>query len=149
MENILRVKGRFSTAYVDYNIKHPTLHNELYFTELVAWSAHKRMLHGGVNNTLNYMRKDHWLCKRRKTVRAIPNKSDTCKKFQSETLVGSETSGLSNFRLDFDYAFCNTGVDFAGPLYVKNIYGKNDQMFKSYIFLSTCTTTWNVHLNDS
>ena len=36
MENILRVKGQFSTAYVDYNIKHPTLHNELYFTELVA-----------------------------------------------------------------------------------------------------------------
>ena len=54
-ENILRVKGQFSDADVDYNIKHPTLlHNELYFTKLVVWSAHKRMLHGGVNNTLNF-----------------------------------------------------------------------------------------------
>ena len=39
-ENILRVKGRFSNADVDYNVKHPTLlHNELYFTELVVLSA--------------------------------------------------------------------------------------------------------------
>ena len=35
---------------------------------------------------------------------------------------------------------------FAGPLYVKDIYEKNDQMFKSYICLFTCATTRNVHL---
>ena len=37
------------------------------------------------------------------------------------------------------------GVDFAGPLYVKDICGKNDQMFKSYICLFTCETMRNVH----
>ena len=58
-ENILRVKGRLSNADVVYNVKHPILlHNELYFTELVVWSAHKRVLHGGVNNTLNFIRND-------------------------------------------------------------------------------------------
>ena len=50
------------------------------------------------------------------------------------------------FCLDFDYAFCNTEVDFAGPLYIKDIYGKNDQIFKSYICLFTCATTRNIHL---
>ena len=80
-ENNLRVKGPFSKSDVDYNVKHPTLlHNELYFRELVAWSAHKRMLHGGANNTLNFVRKDYRLCKGRKTVRAILNKCVTCKK---------------------------------------------------------------------
>ena len=65
-ENILRVKGRLSSADVDYNVKHPTLlHNELYFTELVDWSTHKRVFHGGVNNTLNFIRSDYWLCKGR------------------------------------------------------------------------------------
>ena len=38
------------------------------------------------------------------------------------------------------------GVGFAGPLYIKDIYGKSDQMFKSYICLFTCATTRNVHL---
>ena len=146
-ENILRVKGRFSNADVDYNVKHPTLlHNELYFTELIVWSANKRVLHGGVNNTLNFIRNDYWLCKRRKAVRAILNKCVTCKKSQSGRLLGPEPSDLPKFRLDFDYAFCNTGVDFAGPLYAKDIYGKNDPMFKSYICLFTCATTRNVHL---
>ena len=52
-ENILRVKERLSNADVDYNVYYPTLlHNELYFTELVVWSTHKRVLHGGVNNTV-------------------------------------------------------------------------------------------------
>ena len=76
-ENILRVKRRFSNSDVDYNIKHSTLlHNELHFTELVVWSAHKRVIHGGVNNTLNFTQKDYWLCKGRKN-RAILNKCVT------------------------------------------------------------------------
>ena len=66
-ENILRVKGRFSNADVDYNVKHPTLlDNELYFTELVVWSTHKTVLHEGVNNALNFVRNDYRLCKGRK-----------------------------------------------------------------------------------
>ena len=104
------------------------------------------MLHGGINNTLNFIRNDYWLCKRRKTVKAILNKCATCKKSQSRTLLGPEPSDLPKVRLDFDYAFCNTGVDFAGPLYVKDIYGENDEVFKSYIFLFTSATTRNVHL---
>ena len=37
-------------------------------------------------------------------------------------------------------------MNFAGPAYVKDIYGKNDQLFKSYICLFTCAATWYVHL---
>ena len=92
------------------------------------------MLHGGINNTLNFIRNDYWLCKGRKTIKAILNKCVTCKKSQSRTLLGPEPSDLP--KLDFDYAFCNTGMDFAGPLYVKDIYGENDH----------CATTRNVHL---
>ena len=40
--------------YGNGDVKHPTLlHNELYFTELVVWSARKRVLHGSGNNTLS------------------------------------------------------------------------------------------------
>ena len=138
-ENILRAKGRLSNADVDYNVEHPILlHNELYFTELAVWSAHKRVLYGGVNNTLNFIRNDYWLCQERKTVKAILHKCVICKKSQCRTLLGPEPSDLPKFCLDFDYAFCNTGVEFAGPLYVKDIYGENDQMFNSHICPFTC-----------
>ena len=117
------MKWQFSIADVDHNIKNPTLlHNELYFTELAVWGAHKRVLHEGVNSTLNFIRNDYWLCKGRKTVRAILNKCVTCKKSQSRTLLSPELSDLPKFCLDFNYAFCNTGVDFAGPFYVFKLY---------------------------
>ena len=92
------------------------------------------------------MRNDYRLCKVRTIVRAILNYCVTSKKSQSRTLLGPEPSDLPKLRLDFDYTFCNAKLDFAGPFYVKNIYGKNDQMFKSYICLFSCATTKNVHL---
>ena len=62
----------FSNADNDYNMKHPTLlHNRLYFTELEVCNAHKRVLHGDENNTLNFTGNDYWLDNGRKTVRAI------------------------------------------------------------------------------
>ena len=95
---------------------------------------------------MNFIRNDYWLCKRRKTVRTILNKWVTCKKFQRRILLGPEPPDVPKFRFDFDYVFCNTTVNFADPLYIKDIHGKNDQMFKSYIFLFTCATARNVHL---
>ena len=146
-DNISRVKGRLSNVDIDYNVKHSALlHNELYFTESVVWSAHKTVLHEGGNNTLNYVRNYYWLFKGRKTVKVILNKCFTCKKSQNRTLLGPKSSDLPKFCLNFDYAFCNTEVDFAGPLYIKDINGKYDQIFKSYICLFACATTRNIHL---
>ena len=53
---------------------------------------------------------------------------------------------MPSYRLSNDHAFSNTGINFAGPLYVKNIYGDSDSLFKCYISSFTRTTTRNVHL---
>ena len=135
----------FPNADDDYNIKYPTLlHNELYFAELVS-KTHKRVLHGGINNGLNFIGNEYWLCKGSKRVRALLYKCVACKKSQNETLLGPEPSDHPTFCLTFDYAFSNTRVAFIGPLYIKNVSGKNNQMFKSYVYLLPCATARNVH----
>ena len=49
--------------------------------------------------------------------------------------------------LSFDYAFSGTEIDFAGPLYVKNVYSDDkNEMLRCYICLLTCAATRNVHL---
>ena len=54
---------------------------------------------------------------------------------------------LPAYRLSFDYAFSNTRINFAGPPYVENVHSDGkDEMFKCYIYLLTCVTTRNVHL---
>ena len=46
-----------------------------------------------------------------------------------------------------EYPFENVGVDFAGPLYIRDIYYKWKEMHKCYILLFTCATTGCVHLD--
>ena len=45
-----------------------------------------------------------------------------------------------------DLAFTNIGVDFAGPLYVRDIYDKSKRMHKCYIALFSCANTRALHL---
>ena len=51
------------------------------------------------------------------------------------------------FRLSDEFALTNIGVDFAGPVYVKDIYHKSDDMNKAYIVLYTCASSCAVHLD--
>ena len=46
-----------------------------------------------------------------------------------------------------DFAFSNVGVDYAGPLYVKDIYLQTEQMFKAHISLYTCMSSRAIHLD--
>jgi len=68
----------------------------------------------------------------------------TCKRVQALPLRGPPPPDLPSFRMSFD--FSNTGIDFAGPLYVRDIYGDSNTMYKSYICQFTCATTRNIHL---
>ena len=45
-----------------------------------------------------------------------------------------------------DFAFSNIGVDFAGPIYVRNAFGSDKTMYKSHIALYICATTRAIHL---
>ena len=45
-----------------------------------------------------------------------------------------------------EFAFTNVGIDFAGPLYVREIYDVNLNRHKAYILLFTCAATRGVHL---
>ena len=58
-------------------------------------------------------------------------------KRQTQPLKGPEPPDLPSYRLSNDYAFSNTGIDFADPLYVENIYGDSDSLVKCCICLFT------------
>ena len=45
-----------------------------------------------------------------------------------------------------DAVFSQIGIEFAGPLYVRDIYSKDKQSYKCYIALCSCTSTRAIHL---
>ena len=54
---------------------------------------------------------------------------------------------LPDFCLSEDFAFTRVGVDYAGPLYVKDIYSPSKDMHKSHMALYTCASSRAIHLD--
>ena len=54
-----------------------------------------------------------------------------------------EAPPLPDFRVQKDYAFSYNGIDYAGPLFINNIYVKfeKDVMHKCWLVLFTCANS--------
>lgn len=139
-ENVLRVSGRLQKTHLSMNEKHPIiLPPKCKLTELLIWESHERVFHSSVSHTLVQLREKYWITKARPAVKSLLRKCITCKRFNSSP--GDQTvAPLPVDRVEESAPFSVIGVDFAGPLFVKN----NDT--KQYILLITCAVTRNIHL---
>ncbi|GFR13362.1 integrase catalytic domain-containing protein [Trichonephila clavata] len=97
------------------------------------------MLHSGVADTLIQVREKYWIPKGRQIIKSIIRKCFICKKFNSR--LGMQiTAPLPRDRIEQSPPFAVTGLDFAGPIFVKN------SKEKFYILLCTCAVTRSLHL---
>ena len=74
-------------------------------------------------------------------MKQIVQRCIVCKKLEGRVLKSEKKPLLPACRVSKDLPFSNTGIDFAGPLYVKD-----DSKQKTYICLHTCASTRAVHL---
>ena len=78
-----------------------------------------------------------------------PNEShslNTVRCVIGKALKGPAPPDLPEYRVSYEFAWQNIGIDYAGPVYVKDIYSSDDLMHKAYICLLTCAATRNVHI---
>ena len=74
---LLRLKGRFENAALDYDKKHPLILRSLensFFTKLIILDSHERVLHHGIETTLSDVRSNFWIVKGRKAVKSVLRK---------------------------------------------------------------------------
>ena len=57
------------------------------------------------------------------------------------------SSSASFSRIQCIRRFFQIGVDFAGPLNLKDVYSKSKKVFKGYIALFTCASSRAMHLD--
>lgn len=120
-------------------VKHPILLDKKhYFTKLVVKDCHARVLHNGMKETLTQL-SWYWIAKGRQFVRKLLSECRLCKHFNASPFKGTSTPSLPQFRVQESPHFHSTGVDYAGPLYLKG--GE-----KVWICLFTCCVTRAVHL---
>ena len=104
-----------------------------YFTTLIVGDSHQKVLHHGIETALNHIRSNFWITKGRKTVKDILKNCVTCKGYQGRTMTPPVSPDLLNYTIDSSFLFTATGLDYAGPLYVRT--SEKNSVFKLYILL--------------
>ena len=114
--------------------------------DLIILEAHKRVFHFGLGTTLAELREEYHCVKGRQMVKRVLNNCVTCNRIHSRSF-DAPAATLPRERTTECRPFEVTGVDFAGPLFVKPRYdSRSEDMVKAYICLFTCATTRAIHL---
>ena len=118
--------------------KNPILLPEKYYlSELVIKEKHIQVHHNGVRDTSTATREDYWILKARKLVKRIIRHCVLCRRYEGKPYEIPLVPDLLVERVSTDPPFNNTGVDFAGPLYVKDSQASTS-ICKVYVCLFTC-----------
>ena len=145
-KGLWRCSGRLQNADLPFTAKHPILLPRKHpYTSLLVDDAHRRVSHNGVKETLTEVRQRYWIVKGRSLVRAAIHRCVTCKKHEGSPFSGPPPPPLPEFRIKEDPAFTYTGVDFAGPLFVRDASSGSSR--KVWICLFTCLVTRAVYLD--
>ena len=144
-DGILRCKGRFRYSSLNYDEKHPAIiPRDHRLTSLIVSDAHSKVLHGGVANTLAKVREKFWIIRGRQLVKKAIKNCAICRRFEGVHYKLSPIADLPDFRTDAAPAFTNVGIDFAGPLYVKDKEQSSSK--KAYVVLFSCLVSRALHL---
>ena len=108
--------------------------------------CHEDLHHCGVENTLNKLQQTCWITNGRQTGEKVLSKYIVYKIVQVRTLLPSSTAKLRGYKLYFNYPFENLELDYAGPLFTYDIFGKSIGTVKSYVLVFTCADTNNTYL---
>ena len=123
--------------------KHPVLLDKLHhLTRLIVMNVHRRVLHNGVKETLTELRAGYWLVRGRQFVRKLMFSCVTCCRHEEQPYQAVPPLPLPEFRVTVSRPFEHTGIDFAGPLYIRRATN-----VKVWLCLYTCCTTHAVHLD--
>ena len=130
---------------MNYGIRFPILLQRLSnLTKLIILHHHDKIYHCGVEATLNHIRIFYWIAKGRKTVKSMLRKCFICNVIRKKAAITEDTPALPPFRIQFSYCVKNVSLDYAGPLFYKDV--RQNKMQKCYITLFTCNVSRAIHL---
>ena len=141
-DNLLRVGGRLRHSPLGESEKHPIiLPRRSEVTRMIIADQHCRLLHAGVEHTLNEIRGRFWIPRGRSEVKKHLHRCAVCRNRRALPQPPM-MADMPPERFDMSRPFSTVGIDYLGPLTVKR-FRKTE---KRYVLLATCLSTRAVHL---
>lgn len=145
-DGVLRVGGRLSESDLPYDQKHPViLSRKDPLVRLLVEHLHKRHLHAGPTLLMAALSRGYYVMGARRLVRDVTKKCITCRRAYART--GHQLmADLPSVRVRPAPAFSRVGIDFAGPITLRQGHTRRPIKVKAYISLFVCLTVKAVHL---
>ncbi|XP_043284935.1 uncharacterized protein [Venturia canescens] len=143
---LLRVGGRINQANIQGDQKNPILlPSRHHVTDLLIRYTHEKFYHTGIQSTLYNVRQRFWILDGRNQVRRIVRRCVRCIRFRPKP-IAYKMADLPKSRVDNIRAFHHTGVDYFGPMLVKEKKYRNRGSVKVYGCLFICMSTKAMHI---
>ncbi|XP_062558045.1 uncharacterized protein LOC134222917 [Armigeres subalbatus] len=144
-EGVIRVGGRLKYSSIPYDGKHQILLPEKHHvTAILLRQLHEDNFHVGQRGLLSIVRERYWPVNAMMLIKGIISKCHVCYRHNPQP-VSQYMGDLPNYRITPAPVFSNTGVDYAGPIYLKEA-GRKTVVYKAYICVFICMATKAIHL---
>ena len=145
-EGLLRVGGRLRAANLQEDQKHPViLSSKDRYTRLLLQHHHKQMMHAGPTAMLRQVGELFYISGARRLAREICQTCIICRRAAAR--LGPQLMGqLPPARVEPDFVFHTTGLDYAGPYLLKEGYVRRPVVIKCWMAVFVCFCTKAVHL---
>ena len=143
---LLRVGGRQQNSKLSYSKQHPLIVRGKHpVTKLIIRSEHQHLLHAGPTLLSTSLCRCYHITGCRKTLRSITRGCITCR----HTSARPQPQMLGQLpieRITPRPVFDQTGVDYAGPVYIKYGYVRKPTVIKAYVCVFVSLSVKAVHL---
>lgn len=136
-ENLLKIKTKLSFNDFPQTVKTPVvLPASHVIVRKIVQQRHEQLLHAGINMMIADLRKRFWIIGIRKLVKFVIDKCIICKRHRAKPTQVS-AAPLPIERVQSNAVFETTGVDLAGPIYLRD---------EEWIVINTCSVYRAIHL---
>lgn len=143
---IIRVGGRLRHSTVPIHTRHPVLlPKSSTLTTLLIRHTHIMYYHAGPQLVWSILSRQYWILASRSSIRKVLFYCVNCARHKP-TMLQPAMADLPAFRVSSARVFLHVGVDFAGPMLIKEGKRKNARAIKCYISIFVCMAVKAVHI---
>lgn len=143
---VIRVGGRLLNSDLPYGCKHPMLlAKQSHLSALICRRWHKISCHAGPRIMTALISREFWIVAIKSILHRVTRTCPVCVRFDAKP-PQPIMADLPSARVQQSRPFARVGVDYAGPIQMREVRLRKSRVYKVYIAVFVCFSVKAVHL---